>query len=136
MKTYKSTPAASRDLQEAGDERIRDVKPIQEMTGQEIAGVRGVLFDIDDTFTLHGRIIAAAFSALWDLHNKGCILVPITGRPAGWCDHIARIWPVDAVVGENGAFYYCYSERERRLLRRYVFAPEQARNKEASPGAD
>lgn len=30
--------------------------------------------------------------------------MPITGRPAGWCDHIARFWPVDAVVGENGAF--------------------------------
>ena len=101
------------------------MKPIQEMTGQEIAGVRGVLFDIDDTFTLHGRIIAEAFTALWDLHNKGCILVPITGRPAGWCDHIARMWPVDAVVGENGAFYYWYSEQEHKLLRRYVFAPEQ-----------
>ena len=32
-------------------------------------------------------------------------MIPITGRPAGWCDHIARMWPVDAVVGENGAFY-------------------------------
>ena len=36
------------------------------------------------------------------------LVVPITGRPAGWCDHIARMWPVDAVVGENGAFYFCY----------------------------
>jgi len=35
--------------------------------------------------------------------------VPVTGRPAGWCDHIARMWPVDAVVGENGAFYFSYS---------------------------
>ncbi len=32
------------------------------------------------------------------------MVIPITGRPAGWCDHIARFWPVDAVVGENGAF--------------------------------
>jgi hypothetical protein len=109
-----------------GDERIRDVKPIQDMPGQEIARIRGGLFDIDDTFTLHGRIIPEAFSALWDLHDRGCILVPITGRPAGWCDHMARMWPVNAVVGENGAFYYCYSEEEGRLLRRYVFAPEQA----------
>ena len=35
--------------------------------------------------------------------------MPVTGRPAGWCDHIARMWPVDAVVGENGAFYFCMS---------------------------
>ena len=99
------------------------------MTGQEIAGVRGVLFDIDDTFTLHGRIISEAFSALWDLHNEGFILVPITGRPAGWCDHIARMWPVDAVVGENGAFYYWYSEQEHKLLRRHICAPEQIQEK-------
>lgn len=105
------------------------MKPIQDMTEQEISGIRGVLFDIDDTFTLQGRVIPEAFSALWDLHNRGYILVPITGRPAGWCDHIARMWPVDAVVGENGAFYYWYSEQERRLRRRYVFAPEEALEK-------
>lgn len=105
------------------------MKPIQDITEQEIARIRGVLFDIDDTFTLHGRVIPEAFSALWELHDKGFILVPITGRPAGWCDHIARMWPVDAIVGENGAFYYCYSEQDRRLMRRYVLAPEQAQEK-------
>jgi HAD superfamily hydrolase (TIGR01484 family) len=44
-------------------------------------------------------------------------VVPVTGRPAGWCDHIARMWPVDAVVGENGAFYFFYSGN--RLHRRF-----------------
>jgi HAD superfamily hydrolase (TIGR01484 family) len=43
--------------------------------------------------------------------------VPVTGRPAGWCDHIARMWPVDAVVGENGAFYFYYANG--RLERRF-----------------
>jgi HAD superfamily hydrolase (TIGR01484 family) len=47
------------------------------------------------------------------------LVVPITGRPAGWCDHIARMWPVDAVVGENGAFYFCYERAARRLLKRF-----------------
>src|SRR5205823_10344275 len=28
---------------------------------------------------------------------------------AGWCDHMARMWPVDAVVGENGAFYFFHA---------------------------
>ncbi len=46
-------------------------------------------------------------------------MVPITGRPAGWCDHIARMWPVDAVVGENGAFYFCYDAQSRRLVKRF-----------------
>ena len=30
----------------------------------------------------------------------------VTGRPAGWCDLMARWWPIDAVIGENGAFFY------------------------------
>ncbi len=46
-------------------------------------------------------------------------MVPITGRPAGWCDHIARMWPVDALVGENGAFYFRYDEHRKIMLRRY-----------------
>jgi HAD superfamily hydrolase (TIGR01484 family) len=44
-------------------------------------------------------------------------VVPITGRPAGWCDHIARMWPVDAVVGENGAFYF--GVFDGKLLKRF-----------------
>ncbi len=66
--------------------------------------IKGVCFDIDDTFSSHGKITAEAFQALWNLKNAGFKLIPVTGRPAGWCDHIARFWPVDAVVGENGAF--------------------------------
>ncbi|RYZ70557.1 MAG: HAD-IIB family hydrolase, partial [Proteobacteria bacterium] len=76
--------------------------------------IRGVCFDIDDTFSSHGKITAEAFEALWRLKNAGYVLVPVTGRPAGWCDHIARFWPVDAVVGENGAFIYYLDEEMRR----------------------
>jgi HAD superfamily hydrolase (TIGR01484 family) len=71
--------------------------------------VRAVLFDIDDTLTTDGRLTAEAFAALEQLKRAGKLLVAVTGRPAGWCDHIARMWPVDAVVGENGAFYFCRS---------------------------
>ena len=52
--------------------------------------------------------------------------IPITGRPAGWCDHITRMWPVDGLVGENGAFYFRYDDSPRRMLRRY-FKPEKER---------
>ena len=47
------------------------------------------------------------------LQRAGLIVVPITGRPAGWCDHIARMWPVRRVVGENGAFYFRYDHGAR-----------------------
>ncbi len=65
----------------------------------------GLLFDIDDTLTSHGQLKANAYAALERLHAAGKPCIAVTGRPAGWCDLIARFWPVDAVVGENGAFY-------------------------------
>ena len=47
---------------------------------------------------------------------QGKLVIPITGRPAGWCDHIARMWPVDAVVGENGTKSIPSGDRRRRLM--------------------
>lgn len=38
--------------------------------------------------------------------------MPVTGRPAGWCELIARLWPVAGVVGENGAFYFRYHHKK------------------------
>jgi HAD superfamily hydrolase (TIGR01484 family) len=68
-----------------------------------------ILLDIDDTLTTEGKLTAAAYAALERLRQAGKRVIPVTGRPAGWCDHIARMWPVDAVVGENGAFYFWFA---------------------------
>jgi HAD superfamily hydrolase (TIGR01484 family) len=101
------------------------MKNIESITHAECARIRGILFDIDDTFTHEGKMLPAAFQALWDLHDAGLITVPLTGRPAGWCDHFARMWPVDGVVGENGAFYYYYDRQAGKLRQRYIFTPDQ-----------
>lgn len=95
------------------------MKPIENMQADVRRGVRYLLTDIDDTLTSEGRLPAEAYKALEDLRTAGLKVVPITGRPAGWCDHIARMWPVDGVVGENGAFYFRYDEAARRMHRRY-----------------
>jgi hypothetical protein len=81
--------------------------------------IRYVLTDIDDTLTLKGLLPAVAYQALERLAGSGMRVIPVTGRPAGWCDHIARMWPVEAVVGENGAFFFRYDRAGRRMLRRY-----------------
>jgi HAD superfamily hydrolase (TIGR01484 family) len=81
--------------------------------------IRGVLADIDDTITTHGRLTPEAYAALARLRSAGKLVVPITGRPAGWCDHIARMWPVDGVVGENGACYMRYDPTRRKLVKRF-----------------
>jgi len=85
-----------------------------------------VLTDIDDTLTTDGRLPAAAYGAMEQLQSNGIRVIPITGRPAGWCDHIARMWPVSGVVGENGAFYFRYDDGRKKMLRRY-FTPDERR---------
>ncbi|MFQ5619532.1 MAG: HAD-IIB family hydrolase [Rhodospirillales bacterium] len=87
--------------------------------------VKGVLTDIDDTLTTGGRLTAEAYGAMERLHGAGLVVVPVTGRPAGWCDHIARMWPVDAVVGENGAFYFRYDRDRRKMTRRFLLTDEE-----------
>jgi len=94
--------------------------PLSEFPVKERREIRGVLCDIDDTLTTGGRLTAGAYAAMERLQRAGLLVVPITGRPAGWCDHIARMWPVAAVVGENGAFYFRYDQAARKMLRRYV----------------
>ena len=81
--------------------------------------IKAVLCDIDDTLSWKGKLPAVAYMALENLQAAGLIVVPITGRPAGWCDHIARMWPVNGVVGENGAFYFYYDETSRKMVRKY-----------------
>jgi HAD superfamily hydrolase (TIGR01484 family) len=95
------------------------MQPLRDLADDLLARVRGVFADIDDTITSDGVLTAEAYGALSALHAAGLLVVPITGRPAGWCDHIARLWPVDAVVGENGAFYFAYDRAAHKLLKRF-----------------
>ena len=85
-----------------------------------VARVHTLLCDIDGTMTSDGRLGAAAYRAMEQLQEAGVHVVPVTGRPAGWCDLIARFWPVTAVVGENGAFYFRYDHAARRMLRAWA----------------
>ena len=101
------------------------MKPIEKMPAAVKKGIRYVLADIDDTLTLYGRLPAVVFAAMEDLKKAGIRMVPITGRPAGWCDHIARMWPVDGIVGENGAFYFHYDDTRRKMKRRYFKSEKQ-----------
>jgi HAD superfamily hydrolase (TIGR01484 family) len=96
------------------------IPSIQAFPAEQAKNLVGVFFDIDDTFTTQGKIHKNAYGALWALKQSGLRLVPLTGRPAGWCDHIARMWPVDAIVGENGAFYFWFDTKAGKLRRRFL----------------
>src|ERR1700692_1370530 len=86
----------------------------------ELKLVQGVCLDIADTLSTGGKLTAEAYQALWELSSAGFAVVPVTGRPAGWCDHIARFWPVDAVVGENGAFWMWHDTKAGKLRSRFI----------------
>ena len=79
------------------------MKPLSDFDARTL---RVVLTDIDGTLTENGQLPAESYERLWRLSRAGLHVVPVTGRPAGWCELIARLWPVHGVVGENGAFYF------------------------------
>jgi HAD superfamily hydrolase (TIGR01484 family) len=91
------------------------MKALDALDSRTLGQVEVLLTDIDDTLTTEGRLTAAAYGALERLQQAGVKVVPVTGRPAGWCDHIARMWPVDGIIGENGAFAFVYDRRQRKM---------------------
>jgi HAD superfamily hydrolase (TIGR01484 family) len=99
--------------------------PIAEMDAGQAARIHTLITDVDDTVTTDGMLTADAYAALERLQRAGIRVIVTTGRPAGWCDHIARMWPVDAVVGENGAVCFWYDRSKRVLAARHSLAGEQ-----------
>ena len=101
------------------------LSPFESFPRATAQALHTVWTDIDDTLSLHGRLPAAAYGALERLQAVGLRVIPVTGRPAGWCDHIARFWPVDGVIGENGAFYMWHDAQARVLRSRHWLTPVQ-----------
>jgi len=85
----------------------------------------GVFCDIDDTLTIEGRLVPRVLPVMAEAQARGLKVVPITGRPGGWVDHIARCWPVDGVVGENGGLWYWFDGQK---LQRRFFQPQPVRD--------
>src|SRR6476659_628168 len=108
----------------------RAMLPLDALPASALAAMQGVFTDIDDTLTTRGSLTAHAYAAMQRLHDAGVLLIPVTCRPAGWCDHIARMWPVSAVVGENGALYMRHDAAARKLRVRHLLdAQERERNR-------
>ncbi len=108
MSAYSDSPTVKPDTSRA--------KPLSSWPLEARQRVTTVFCDIDDTLTRDNRLEEPAFAAIWKLANAGYRVVPVTGRPAGWCDCIIRQWPVDAIIGENGAFTYYLADGVRKEL--------------------
>jgi len=92
--------------------------PVHSLPARLCLGLEYLFADIDGTLTTDGMLVDSSYRALWELSRTGIKVVPVTGRPAGWCDHIARMWPVAGVVAENGALVYAYDRKARIMKRR------------------
>lgn len=98
--------------------------PVGSLSQDEAGRLSGVIFDVDDTVTRHGKLEAVAFESMWRLRAAGLQLVAVTGRPLGWAEFIARQWPVSLAIGENGAGWVWGTEK---TWRRGYYADETAR---------
>ena len=67
------------------------------------AKIKAVFSDLDDTLTDHSQMLPSTYELLEQLKRAGKWLVIVSGRPAGWADCLMRLWPIDAMVFENGA---------------------------------
>ncbi|EHP42661.1 HAD-superfamily hydrolase [Cupriavidus basilensis OR16] len=85
----------------------------------QFSTVRFVLTDMDETLTYRGRLHADTYTALERLQTHGICVVPVTAAPAGWCDQMARMWPVDGVIAENGGLFLRRSPDGHRVERHY-----------------
>lgn len=93
-----------------------NMKPFYEINISSTTKIKYILCDIDDTITTEGKLSSEAYNALWQLYHSGYHVIPVTGRPAGWCDMIIRHWPVEAVIGENGAFVYYFDNKQLKTF--------------------
>jgi HAD superfamily hydrolase (TIGR01484 family) len=105
------------------------VRSLAELDAATCRGLCGIFADIDDTLSWEGHLVPEAFVALHKLRESGLAIVPVTGRPGWWVDHIARFWPVDGVVGENGGLWF-WRDSER-LVRRFAQPLEERRDNRA-----
>ncbi len=88
-----------------------------------------ILFtDVDDTLTWKGRLPHETFTALVKLQQSGIKVIPVTGASAGWCDCLIRTWPIDSIIGENGAYFVDRSHEGRLSYQFSVEESERATN--------
>lgn len=76
------------------------MKPIDQIPKGKI---KAIFSDLDDTLTSDGRLPAKVIEAFDQLKKKDFWLVIVSGRPAGWADCLMRLFPLDAMIFENGA---------------------------------
>ncbi len=78
------------------------LQPLSSLDDLRLRNIDFLLFDVDETFTTHGLLLAETYATLFDLQRAGITAIPVTGRPSGWGNVMLSTWPIKASVTENG----------------------------------
>lgn len=90
------------------------MKPLLDWPRQARSEIRGVLTDIDDTLTTHGRLTPEVLAALARLRQANLQMIAVTGRPTYWALPLLRLCGFDAVIAENGASAFWLDRQGRQ----------------------
>jgi HAD superfamily hydrolase (TIGR01484 family) len=77
--------------------------PLERLDPERARRLDALVFDLDDTLLEEGVLGERVYASLFRLREAGMRLYACTGRPSGWAELIARQWPIDAAIAENGA---------------------------------
>lgn len=108
------------------------MKPLFELRASEAQKLEGLFFDLDDTVLDEGELAASTYDALFALKKSGLALVVVTGRPSSWVQVVARMWPVDAAISENGALGFMKVGSRLRCLDGVEAVERQSRRQRLS----
>lgn len=105
---------------------------IDNVKSEELQNIRFVLTDMDETLTYKGRLQARTYQSLEMLQHAGIKVIPVTAASAGWADQMARMWPVDGVIAENGGLFLTRNTIEHGINRYFWHEDKYLLNRKKS----
>lgn len=97
---------------------------------EQLQDIRFVLTDMDETLTYQGRLQARTYESLEKLQDAGIKVIPVTAASAGWADQMARMWPVNGVIAENGGLFLTRNTNNNGVNRHYWHEDEFLNNQQ------
>lgn len=85
--------------------------PFSGFTPEERAQFKVILCDVEATLLKGGKLYPSVLKALWELKKSGRTVVLLTEGSSGAAESFLKLWPIDAVIAENGALMICYGKK-------------------------
>lgn len=103
------------------------MRPLDDFSQDDRRRVDGVVFDLGLAYDAGGKVSADVLAALTGAKAAGLLTAAVTTAAAGTCDHLARTWPLDAVIGESGGFMFHLHPQSGRMVHLHVLSRDERR---------